>query len=103
MSSKRPAAFRRGAIEKPISLLDNKEASLPEIFIKVFRPVDALSERILANPKDTNVLLSRSSFTTSATVPKATRSINIIKFGSSKPTRSNHFILRNAWRSPKSI
>ena len=57
MSSKRPAAFSRGAIAKPKSLAINRSPSLPATSINALIPARTFPERIRARPCETKIRL----------------------------------------------
>ncbi len=84
MSESRPAALRRGPATKPRSKAVARRASRPATANSAAMPGRALPARILASPCATSVRLTRSSRTTSATVPSATRSSSVAKLGSGR-------------------
>ena len=74
ISSNRPAAFRRGPIANPRSVAVSPEGFRLAIFSKAEIPGLVRPPLIRLSPSSTRILLFRSSATTSAMVPNATRS-----------------------------
>ena len=81
MSSRRPAALRRGATENPMSLAVSVAACRRETSINACRPAQPCPARRRRRPADTSARLLASSGTRSATVPTATRSSSTPRSG----------------------
>ena len=88
MSSSRPAALSRGPTEKPRSLAVKVFAARPDTSTRARMPGRVLPPRMRLKPWWTRMRLLRSSGTTSATVPRATRSSQSARLGSPIPRRS---------------
>ena len=79
MSVRRPAALMRGPIAKPRSIARAVRASLPATWNSAAIPACSRPLRMRSSPCATRIRLLRSSRTTSATVPSATRSSSAIE------------------------
>ena len=82
MSSRRPAAFKRGPTVKPRSVATIRDRLRPPTSSKARMPGTQCPARMRCTPCCTRIRLLRSSGTTSATVPNATRSRYCARFGS---------------------
>ena len=98
ISSSRPAAFRRGPIIKPKSCDEHDSIDLPAMVSKALIPEQPLLLLIRCRPYSIKIRLFSSSGTTSATVPKATRSRNFAMFGSGNLS-PNQSLSRNTART----
>ena len=99
ISSKRPAALRRGPKPKPRSLAFKRAGLRLAIRSSAAIPGLALPARIRFNPSLTSIRLFLSSGTTSATVPSATKSSKSAIFGSGKLFWPNQSCSLNLVRS----
>ena len=84
ISAIRPAAFKRGPQAKPKSLLITCSGLRFAISSKAIMPALPLPARIQRKPCSTKIRLLASKVTTSATVPKATKSNSEVRLCSGK-------------------
>ncbi|MPN36321.1 hypothetical protein SDC9_183830 [bioreactor metagenome] len=87
MSARRPAALRRGPSRKPRSKAVARFGSRPAALNRAAMPGCICPARMRLRPWLTRMRLLRSSLTTSATVPSATRSSRSAKLGSGRSVK----------------
>ena len=94
------AAFNRGPMAKPRSAADSFASDRPAVCARGLNPRPAEAGAQAPQPLvDQDAVLFRSSVTTSATVPSATRSNHCARFGSAMPLASKCPRARSARRA----